>query len=263
MQPGPVPRWASAGVVLLLVALTAGCSTPLGPNITGSGTPATRTYHYSGFTGVRVDDTFAATVTRSDSFAVTVTADDNLVQYLRVEVHGDTLQIGLDPGNSYTNTHLKVEVTMPSLRALEVTGASSADVKGFASQDDLDAQLSGAGRADLTGVRAGKVGLDVSGGARLTGGLAAQELGGEVSGAGEGSATSAKLEASGAGRLDLKDFPLRDADLQLSGGASGTVRVSGTLNVEASGGAHLDYYGSPTIGRMDVSGGAQVNHAGS
>ena len=40
------------------------------------------------------------------------------------------------------------------------------------------------------------------------------------------------------------------------------MRVTGTLNVEASGGAQLDYYGSPTVGRMDVSGGAQVSDAG-
>ncbi len=113
---------------------------------------------------------------------------------------------------------------------------------------------------------ADKVTIDVSGGAQLSGGLEAQEVSGQVSGAGrvslEGSASHAQLEASGAGKLDLGSFTLRDADLQLSGGASGTVRVTGTLKVEASGGAHLDYYGSPKSVQTNVSGGAQVNRAG-
>ena len=192
--------------------------------------------------------------------------DDNLVKYLRVELHGDTLHIGLDPGMSYQNASLRAEVTLPSLQALEVSGASTADVKGFASRDALDLQVSGGGRISLVNVSAGDVTMDVSGAGRLSGRLAAQGVSGEVSGAGkvslDGSASQAQLEASGAGHLDLGGLTLRDADLQLSGGASGTVRVTGTLNVEASGGAHLDYYGSPTVGRMDVSGGAQVNPAG-
>ena len=155
---------------------------------------------------------------------------------------------------------------MPDLRAIEVSGASTADVSGFESENALDLQASGAGKIDLAGVSAGDVGVNVSGGGSLTGELVAQNIIGEVSGAGkvslEGSASRAQLEASGAGLLDLEAFTLQDADLQLSGGANCTVRVTGTLNVEASGGAQLDYYGTPTLGRTDVSGGAQVEHAG-
>jgi len=286
VRPGGVPRWFAAGagplrvvlgtaLLLLILAaaggavLVAGCSTApagLGGEATGSGNPVTKQYDYTGFTGLRVDNAFAATVTRGDAFAVSVTVDDNLVKYLRIEVKGDTLRICLDPTVDYHNTTLKATVTMPNLRAMEVNGGATADVQGFTSQDSLDLLLSGAGKADFTGMSAGKVTINVSGGARLSGGLQAQEFNGEVSGAGqvsfEGSASRAKLEASGAGKLDLKTFTVQEADLQLSGGANGTVSVTGTLNVEASGGAHLDYYGSPTVGKMDVSGGAQVNHAG-
>jgi hypothetical protein len=37
-----------------------------------------------------------------------------------------------------------------------------------------------------------------------------------------------------------------------------TVNVSGTLNVDASGGSQVDYLGDPTLGTIDSSGGAQV-----
>lgn len=269
MRQEGVRRWFTGGAAALLLVLAAGCSVSpggVGGQVSGSGTPASKQFDYSGFTGLRVDNAFHATVTRGDAFSVQVTVDDNLVKYLKVEVHGGTLEIALDPGMSYRDTTLKAVVTMPSLTALEVNGGATADVQGVAAGDPLDVKAAGAGKASLSGARAGAVTIDVSGGGGLTGELQAQSLSGEVSGAGrvslEGSATSAKLEASGAGRLDLQTLTVQDADLQLSGGASGTVRVTGTLNVEASGGAHLEYYGTPTLGRMDVSGGAQVTHAG-
>lgn len=266
--------WAArrrlAATMPLLLVLAAACSTvPAGSqgDVSGSGTPVTKQYDYAGFTGLRVDNAFIVTATRAETFSVAVTVDDNLVERLRVELKGDTLHVGLDPGWTYSNATLEATVTLPSLTALEVTGGARTDVSGFASGEELDLRASGAGAVNLTDARAGAISVDVSGAARLSGQLQAQEISGQVSGAGqmsfEGTVSREKLETSGAGRLDLGDLTAQDADLQLSGGARGVVRVTGTLDVEASGGAKLDYYGSPTVGRMDVSGGAQVNHAGS
>jgi hypothetical protein len=252
--------------VLLVLATGCGGVPGIGGMVTGSGNPTTKQYDYTGFSKLRIDKTFVATVSQGDTYAVSVTFDDNLVDDLRVELDGDTLRIGLDSNKSYTDVTLKAEVTMPTLRGLEVTGGSAADASGFASQDPLDLEVSGAGKADFAGMQAGDVTIDCSGAGHLDGELKAQELRGEASGAGEvsfqGSASRAQLEASGAGRLGLKDFTVQDADLQLSGGASAQLRVTGSLKVEASGGAHLDYYGSPTVSKMEVSGGAQVNRAG-
>jgi hypothetical protein len=266
---GAVHRGFAAIALSLLLLVVAGCSVDIGGNlgqVTGSGTPETKQYDSTGFTGVRVDSAFQATVTRGDAFAVSVTVDDNLVEHLRVEVEGDTLHIGLDPGYSYRDASPKATVTMPSLTALEASGAAKAAVNGFTSGDALDLETSGAGQVTLTGVRAGQVTVDVSGAGALLGELEAQELRGEVSGAGkvslEGTATTLGLEASGASRLELSGMTVQDADLQLSGGAGASVRVTGTLNVDASGGAKLEYYGSPTLGSIEVSGGAQVDRAG-
>ena len=258
-----------AAAVLLLLIVAAGCSADAGGSlgqVSGSGTPATKTYDYAGFTGLRVDSAFRAEVARGDESAVSVTVDDNLVEHLRVELDGDTLHIGLDPRYAYRDASLSATVTMPSLTALEVTGAAKADVSGFAAGDPLDLQASGDGSVALSGARTGDVNVDVSGAADVSGQLEAKQLGGDVSGAGEltltGSAEALALDASGAGTLELSGMTAGLADLQLSGGAHAAVRVTGTLNVEASGGAKLDYYGSPTLGNVDVSGGAEVNSAG-
>jgi len=253
----------SAGAALML----AGCSVwPVSAgSVTGSGTTATKSYDLSGFTGLRLDNSCDATVTRGDAFAVDVSVDDNLVQHLVVEVKGDTLHIGLDPGYVYVNAHLSARVTMPELETLELSGAALADVSGFSSEAPLEFRLSGASKLSLSGVRCGDVSFDISGASSLTGRLESQAFGGEVSGAGdvglEGSGTTLKVEGSGASDVGLRYFAVQDADVTLSGASSGQVRVSGTLNVDASGASQLDYFGSPTLGDVNVSGGSEVNHA--
>jgi hypothetical protein len=87
------------------------------------------------------------------------------------------------------------------------------------------------------------VGLDLSGGSRVT-----------ASGSGEDIA----INASGGSGADLAAFPIVNANIDASGGSQVTVNVSGTLNVDASGGSQVSYSGNPTLGTIDTSGGAQV-----
>ena len=263
MRTTGVHRWLVA--VPLLLVLLAACGTELGPLVTGSGTLVTRRFEHSDFTRVQVDQAFQVTLTRGDAFSVSVSCDDNLVEYLRVELDGDTLRLGMDRSRTYANATLQAEVTMPSLRGLQADGASDVKAQGFSSADDLDLAASGGSRIDLSDVSAGVVTIDVSGAGRLGGGLEAQALEGEASGAGivslRGSAVSARLEASGAAQLKLARLTLRDADLELSGGARGAVDVTGTLNVEASGGARLEYWGTPEHTNFLLSGGAVAEPA--
>ena len=73
-----------------------------------------------------------------------------------------------------------------------------------------------------------------------------------------GSAQSVTLEASGSSEIDLADFPVVDANVNLSGGSEATVNPSGRLDVDVSGASHLYYLGSPTLGRVQTSGGSSV-----
>ncbi len=254
---------------LLLVA-SSGCDMPgtggLG-RLTGSGTPATKTYDFTGFTKVEADYGFKVEVVRGDAYAVLVTVDDNLVSELRVKAEGDTLRINMnDRYSAYDHATLTAKVTMPGLQGLDASGAASIDARGFASGDPLALKASGAAVLTLTDVTASDVQVDCSGGAHVQGALAAQDVAGEASGAGvlerQGSARKLQLEASGGAQLRLAGLKAQSADLTLSGGASGSVDVTGSLDVQASGGAHLEYSGAPQLGKIDVSGGAEVKPAG-
>jgi len=76
----------------------------------------------------------------------------------------------------------------------------------------------------------------------------------------KGSATEAKLEGSGASHLDLSDFALDQAAVELSGASHATIQVKTKLNYSLSGASHLSYKGDPTIGEKEKSGASSASH---
>jgi hypothetical protein len=227
-------------VLFLVGILLAGCgSIP----ITGSGNVVTQEEAITGFDKVDISYSFEANISQGDTFRVVIHADDNLVEYLRVVKAGNTLQIGLKPGHpDIRSATLQAEVTMPDLAGLDMSGSSHVTITGFESAQALVVDASGA--SHLQGdVEAGDVTFDLSGSSKviLT-----------------GSAQSVTLEASGSSEIDLTDFPVVDANVNLSGGSEATVNPSGRLDVDVSGASHFYYLGSPTLGKMDTSGSSSI-----
>jgi hypothetical protein len=212
--------------------------------VNGSGRIVTEDFDIRGFSRVDVSHAFQAEVVHSSSYKVVVRVDDNLRQHLRVEKRGETLVIGLKPmrGFSLRNATMEAEVHMPDLRGIEASGASDVRISGFSSVKDFEADLSGASYLD--------------------GEITAQDVDIEVSGASRvrlrGKAEDLRLDVSGASNLDLKDFPVQDADIELSGASEVEVVLSGTLDIDASGASRLYFGGSPTMGRVDLSGASSI-----
>ena len=231
-------------LVLAAIIVLGGCLAQLpSGSILGSGRMATRTYDFSRFDSVEISDTFQADLMAGDGYAVEVTVDDNLVDYLEVEQHGDTVKIGLKPFTAVGNAHLRARVTLPTLGRLDVSGASSADAKGF--QTDRNVQIKASGASEIHGdMETGDLAADVSGGSTL-------QLNGR------GSAVHAT--ASGASTLDLHRFAAGDADVDASGASRIELDTAGTLNARASGASTVHYTGHPALGRVDESGASTVS----
>ena len=212
--------------------------------VDGSGRTVTREFDIRGFSKVDVSHAFQVEIVQGSSYGVSVRVDDNLLEYLVVEKRADTLFIGLKPFRSYNlrNATQEAEILMPDLRALEASGASDLRMDGFSSVKDFDVKLSGA--------------------SFLEGEISARDVHIEVSGASrvrlQGKAEDLRLDASGASILDLEDFPVEDADIELSGASEAQIVLSGTLDIDASGASRLYFGGSPTMGRVDLSGASSI-----
>jgi hypothetical protein len=207
-------------VLFVAVALLAGCGLS---SLTGSGNVVTQEEAVTGFDMLDTSHGFQVDLRQSESFSVIIRADDNLVEQVQVEKVGNTLKIGLKPGNSFTliDSTLEAEVTMPEFAAADLSGGSH--LRG-----EIDA---------------GDVTFDLSGGSHVT-----------LS----GSAGDLTVDAGGGSHAKLAALSVVNADVEASGGSHVTVNPSGTLNARASGGSHVRYVGSPTLGVLDESGGSSI-----
>lgn len=230
-------------MVAASAALVVACYDANGADVEGSGDIVTETYDFGDFTGVRLSHSFQAEITFAQEFSVSLDVDDNVLEYVDVDIVGDSLRFRLDGVDSTDDVTLDATITMPDLESLDLSGATRVTVSGFENMDDLEAELSGA--STLEGV------LDVTHlDLRLSGASTASLEGGGI---------EADLDASGASTLDLEDFPLEIAHVEMSGASTGTVNVRDELGpVILSGASHLTYVGTPTLSGVDTSGASSV-----
>ena len=228
-------------ILTVLVAITLlGCddNDADSDSIRGSGDIVTIDENFNGFSKIDLSHAFDAIITRDDSFSIVLRVDDNIVDYVNTRKSGDTLKIYLDSGLSYRNVTLEVDITVPDLEGLFLSGASMADISGFNSDHDFRFELSGA--------------------STVSGTLETQNVTGTLSGASrlslEGSGEHLDTDVSGASTLELGDFTSQDADITLSGASKGTVNTAGRLDADVSGASTLYYIGEPTMGDINTSG---------
>jgi hypothetical protein len=216
--------------LLTLSFLTAAACDPI---LIGSHELTTVTPAADGFERLDLANEVDATVTQGSPRRLEITVNENLQDHLRVRTAGDRLEVGLDDGFDYHGVVLQVRVTMPSLTAIDLSGASRAQLIGFERfpTDRLTATASGASQLSGT-IIADTLALELSGASRadLT-----------------GSARALTLEASGASHATLDGLTATVASVDLSGASSAIVRVDSEVHGEASGASDLVVRGAASM----------------
>ena len=226
-------------ILLISLLLMMGC----GGVVVGSGHSITETYDYTDFTTLEVHNGFQMDLKKSNDFNIEITVDDNLIEYLQVDKSGNTLRIRLQQNRLYSSATLIAKITMPDINRIDLSGGSRADVTGFNLSHDLSIELSGGSRINGD-ISADDVDLEMSGGSRI-------EL--------VGSADNLVADGSGGSHLELGSFPIDNANIKISGGGRAMVDVSGTLDLNLSGGSKVFYDGEPMLGDIDLSGDSTMN----
>ena len=248
-------------LITILVAGTAltGCSRVL--ISTENGSLSARDYDFTDFTGIEIGHAFELEVTPSDVYKVTITAGESILKRIDVSKSGSVLKIDMDGWFFSWHSTPKVTITMPVLTWLDLSGASKGNARGFKSSEDFKLSLSGASNLDID-MEAGKFESDLSGASRLIGYLIAESSSFDVSGASEvkltGSGGDLVVDGSGASHFALSDFAANNADIELSGATHASLNISGRMDVSLSGASSLEYYGNPTLGRLDISGASDI-----
>jgi len=227
-------------IVLFLVFFGIGCDTvDSNDTINGSGFLVSNDQNISDFTKIETGFAFESTIRQDSLYKITVTADDNIIEYVRVFKEGSTLKVLMDEDKNYSNATLKVDITLPDVENINLSGASASVISGFNFIHDLDIQLSGASSVEGS-ISTGDLTLELSGASAVS-----------LSGSG----IDLNINGSGASVLNLGQFALSDdASIILSGASVSTIRLEGTLDAVLSGASVLSYYGNPTLGNIVTSG---------
>jgi hypothetical protein len=173
---------AGAAVILLVQADWNGSSTS--SNIHGSGVAATQTRDLSPFTALDLAGANSVRVEVGGTQSVVVRADDNLIERVTTEVRDGKLVIA-NSGNFTTSSPMSVDVTVPGLAAVSMTGSGTVTVAGVEADrftvlvpgsgvlrvsgtaDVLDARLTGSGDVQLGDLAANDVTAKVAGSGQL------------------------------------------------------------------------------------------------
>ena len=204
----------AAAMVAALLAHGGGSS---GSGIQGSGIAVAQMRTVPGFSSLELAGSNDVTVVVGAPQSVMVHADSNLVSHVTTKVVGGTLVIA-DTGSFTTRTPMSVEVSMPSLTALN---------------------LSGSGQLSVTGIRASQLTATVSGSGML---YAA------------GTATRLDVTLSGDGLAQLNQLTASEVHAVVTG--SGLIQVTATTSLDAAvpGTGAIVYSGNPPQVTSSVTG---------
>ena len=162
-------------------------------------------FDLKGFEKIKVGGAFVVTIRRGDAFEVIADADEQSdLNDIDFDVRNNTLEIGHKDKFSFgkRNETVRINIRMPSLDGLDISGASTLKVIGFKDKSkDLDIQLSGASKAAID-VDVRKIEFDASGASKA-------DL--------RGSAEKVNMGISGACHIDAKRMEINQARADASG----------------------------------------------
>jgi Putative auto-transporter adhesin, head GIN domain len=204
----------------VLAAITVwlpGCGTGSSSTVQGSGVAATQTRAVAGFSRLDLAGSSKVTVVVGGRQSVVVHADSNLLGRVTTRVAGGTLLIGTT-GSFTTRTLMSVDITVPALAAVTLSGSGQLSVTGI-STPVLTVSLPGSGALDASGT-----------------------------------ATRLDVTLGGSGQAQLDQLTARDVHAVISG--SGLIRVTATASLDASvpGEGAIVYSGDPPRVTTSVTG---------
>ena len=212
-----VAKWfgvTQATLSIAFLCLCSGCYIEVG--VPGSGVAATEQRSVDEFTAIDLSGSGEVNVVCGQEQSVSVTVDDNLQEIITTEVHNGKLEIGSSQSYS-SKVGLKIDITVPTLNNLEVSGACNAKIENCETEK-LDLDVSGAGKLFVSGT-----------------------------------VDRVELDLSGAGSVDLSELVAKTAKIDMSGAAKASVNASDELDVEISGVGKVSYLGDPVV-KEELSG---------
>lgn len=209
---------------------------------TGSGNLVSETRPAGNFNGINVGGGFIVEVKIGPVTSVVVEADDNIIKYIETSTSGNTLKIRTEDLHNYSDVHMKVYITTPSLKKLSASASAEVEVLDVLTGTDRLIFKSSSGADIVAEVDAPEIESDVSSGASIT-------LRGKTK----------SYSAEGSSGAEIRSWNLlsESTSVNVSSGSSAKVHASVRLDIKASSGATVTYHGAAEPNNT-ISSGASI-----
>ena len=177
-------------------------------------------------------------------YKVILEGDKDFLDKIETVVSGGRLVIKQENWNRNFNKKVIVNITMPSVEGLSVSGSGQAEIMDAVKTGDLDLGVSGSGKLIINDLIADNLECGISGS-------------GDVIIKGTGSINEAEINISGSGSYSGEELRLNSAEIRISGSGSCYCNVAETLEAHVSGSGSVTYTGNPKIDAR-VSGSGRV-----
>lgn len=231
------------GVSLLALAavMQSGCE---GQRVNGSGNVSTETRTVGAFEKVTLKGSMDIEFTQGETRAVIIEAEDNLLPYIKTEVHDDELIVDIKDNISLkSHKDITVKVTAPNVYELSLAGSGNIKLT-----NTLDNEH--------------EIKLSLAGSGNVEGAVKSPEI--KVSSAGSGnialSGETRDLDINMAGSGDFKGLDLHTENTKVTIAGAGNVDVHASVTLEARimGSGDVSYTGSPEI-KSSIAGSGSVH----
>jgi predicted small secreted protein len=214
--------------------------------VRGSGDLITETKDVSNFDSIDLEGMGEVIITQGDGESLTIETDDNVMEHVKAEVSGGTLNIGFDEGlNLISPTRLIFTVGLNELSSLSISGSGDIESDRI-NTDSLELSIDGSGDVQIADLAADKLKASISGS-------------GDIDLAGE--ATTQDVTIAGSGRYRAGDLLGESVTVKISGSGKATVWATESLDSTINGSGSVDYYGRPSVSTSG-SGSGDINSRG-
>jgi Putative auto-transporter adhesin, head GIN domain len=212
-----MPRALLLPIAAVALAL-AGCS------VGDDGPQTTQTRDVGEFTRIDNRDSVDVRLDVGERQRVQVRAGEKVIDDVRTEVRDGTLEVTFDH-DGWGDDDVVVEVSVPTLTAIEVSGSGDVDAAGI-DANVFDVQSDGSADIGLRGT-VGRLAVDMD----------------------------------GSGDADLADLTAREANVFVGGSGDLEVRADQQLEVTVDGSGDVRYHGDPAL-TEHVDGSGDLSQAG-
>jgi Putative auto-transporter adhesin, head GIN domain len=232
----------------MIRTLTAAGLVALG--LVGAASAETRTFDVGAFNNIDISAGLDLEFTAGEAQSISVENAKGDFSDIEVIVRGDTLVLkrkkNMNWGWNRKRLRYGITVSAPQVSGLEASSGSDVSGRNM-SGSEIRIDVSSGADVTVAGVDGGTVVIETSSGSDAS-----------VS----GTCVTVRADSSSGSDLDARDLRCENGFADASSGSDISIHVTGSVDADASSGAGVDVYGSPTDVQSDKSSGGSVSIRG-